>query len=349
MSIPDLRWMFLFWFSLCAGFAQAPPASTDRRITLDVLVTDKSGKPVPGLGQQDFTLLDNKQPQKILSFEAVQGGAATADPPVEVILLVDQVNTNFTSVSFERSQIEKFLKAAGGELPRPVSLAVLSDSGMSISNLTTRDGSALATELDKNQAGLRSITRSQGVYGAQDRIGVSLNALQQLADYETPRPGRTLVIWISPGWPFLTGPREILSDKEQQRLFGNIVGLSDRLRQARITLYSIDPLGTADAGSSRIFYYEEFVKGVKKPRQVQIGNLALQVLASQSGGRVLNSNNDITGEIAACVADANAFYVLTFDRLLGDGPNEYHSLDIKFDKPGLKALTRTGYYAQPAR
>jgi VWFA-related protein len=349
MSIQNLRWMSLFCFSLCAGFAQAPPASTDRRMTLDVLVTDKSGKPVPGLRQQDFTLLDNKQTQTILSFQAVQGGAATADPPVEVILLVDEVNTNFTSVSFERGQVEKFLKADSGELPRPVSLAVLSDSGMSIGNLTTRDGNALAAELDQNKAGLRSITRSQGVYGAEDRIGLSLNALQQLADYETPRPGRKLVIWISPGWPFLSGPRQELTEKDQQRLFANIVGLSDRLRQARITLYSIDPLGTADAGSGRVFYYEEFVKGVKKPRQVQIGNLALQVLATQSGGRVLNSNNDITSEIAACVADANAFYVLTFDRLLGDGPNEYHSLDMKLDKPLLKALTRTGYYAQPAR
>jgi hypothetical protein len=35
--------------------------------------------------------------------------------------------------------------------------------------------------------------------------------------------------------------------------------------------------------------------------------------------------------------------------LVGDGPNEYHALEMKFDKPGLKALTRTGYYAQPAR
>src|SRR5271156_4101926 len=100
-----------------SGFGQqsAPPANGDRHITLDVLVTNKSGKPVPGLQQQDFTLLDNKQPQKILSFEAVQGGAATADPPVEVVLLVDEVNTNFTHVSFERAQIEKFLKEGGGE------------------------------------------------------------------------------------------------------------------------------------------------------------------------------------------------------------------------------------------
>jgi hypothetical protein len=55
----------LFSLSLFSGFAQAPASSTDRHIVLDMVVTDKSGKPVAGLQQQDFTLLDNKQPRKI--------------------------------------------------------------------------------------------------------------------------------------------------------------------------------------------------------------------------------------------------------------------------------------------
>ena len=91
------------------------------------------------------------------------------------------------------------------------------------------------------------------------------------------------MIWISPGWPLLTDPRNELSSKDQQNVFHQIVALSDSLQKARITLYSVDPLGTADAGGFRTSYYEEFVKGVKKARQVQIGNLALQVLATQTG------------------------------------------------------------------
>jgi VWFA-related protein len=352
-----VRWISFVCLWAVSGLAQqpVPPAGGDRHITLDVLVTNKSGKPVTGLQQQDFTLLDNKQPQKILSFEAVdkseagaaQKSAATADPPVEIILLSDEVNTAFTRVAYEREQIEKFLQENGGQLPRPVSLAFLSDAGLKMSNITTQDGKALAADLSHNEAGLRSINRSQGVYGADDRIGLSLKALQQLADYETPRPGRKLVIWISPGWPFLSGPRIELSSKQQQGIFAQIVGISDSLRRARITLDSIDPLGTSDAGGFQTFYYEEFVKGVKKPNQTQIGNLGLQVIATQSGGRVLNSSNDVTGEIATCVADANAFYTITFEGLPGDGPNEYHALEIKLDKPGLKAFARTGYYAQP--
>jgi hypothetical protein len=103
----------------------------------------------------------------------------------------------------------------------------------------------------------------------------------------------------------------------------------------------------ADAGQFRTTEYMQFSKAVKTARQVQRGNLALQVLAYQSGGRVLNSSNDVAGEIATCVADASGFYVISFEGLAGDGPNEYHALEIKIDKPGLAARTRSGYYAQP--
>jgi VWFA-related protein len=316
-------------------------------MTLDVVVTDKSGRPFPGLQQQDFTLLDNKQPQKIMSFHAVEGGTATADPPVEVILLVDQVNTSFSKVTFERIEIEKFLRRNGGELARPVSMVVLSDSGTMVGNTSSRDGNAVIADMNQKKSGLGTIGRSQGFYGAGDRLQLSLHSLGQLADYEAPRPGRKLVVWISPGWALLSDPDLELTSKQQQGVFNSIVALSDRLRRARITLYAVDPSGTDDAGGFRTFDYKQFLKPVRKAGQAQFGHLALQVLAAQSGGRVLNSNNDVAGEIEACVADANAFYVLSFDGLTGDGPNEYHALEIKIDKPGLVARTRSGYYAQP--
>jgi VWFA-related protein len=316
-------------------------------MTLDVVVTDKSGRPVSGLQQQDFTLLDNKQPSKIVSFHAVEGGAATADPPVEVILLVDDVNTTISKVAFERDQIGRFLRRNGGELARPVSTVIFTDSGITIGDTSSRDGNAVIADFNQKRSGLRQIGRAQGFYGASDRLQLSLHSLEQLADYEAPRPGRKLVVWISPGWPLLSRPGVMLTSKDQQGLFNSIVALSDRLRKARITLYAVDPLGTEDALGFLMTQYKQFLKPVRKAGQAQVGNLALQVLAYQSGGRVLNSNNDVTGEIEACDADANSFYVLSFDGLPGDGPNEYHGIEIKIDKPGLKARTRSGYYAQP--
>jgi len=360
MSTRCCGWIYVLCFSLVSGLAQqngragqseppasVPPGSANHRMTLDVVVTDKSGRPLPGLQQQDFTLLDNKQPQKIMSFHAVEGGTATADPPVEVILLVDEVNTAPSKVAFGQIEIEKFLRRNGGELARPVSMVFLSDSGITVGNTSSRDGNAIIADLNQKKLDLRIIGRSQGFYGAGDRLQLSLRTLERFVDYEAANPGRKLVVWISPGWPLFSGPEVELTSKQRQGVFNSIVALSDGLRRAGITLYDIDPLGIADAGEFRTSSYKGFLKPVRKAGEAQFGDLALQVLAVQSGGLVLNSNNDVPGEIAACDADANAFYVLSFDSLPGDGPNDYHALEIKIDKPGLAARTRSGYYAQP--
>src|SRR6201996_928091 len=62
-----------------------PPSPAEGQIKLDVLVTDDSGRPVAGLEQKDFELLDNKKPQPLLSFRALDGlvGAGPGEPPVE--------------------------------------------------------------------------------------------------------------------------------------------------------------------------------------------------------------------------------------------------------------------------
>src|ERR1700722_11109095 len=80
----------------------------DRHLVLDVVVTDKSGKAVKGLEQKDFTALDNGHPQTILSFQASGSEGATTSvqsaEPLQIILLVDEVNTNFRRVAYERDE-----------------------------------------------------------------------------------------------------------------------------------------------------------------------------------------------------------------------------------------------------
>jgi VWFA-related protein len=331
-----------------AGPSLPATVSADRQIILDVQVTDKSGAPIRGLQQQDFTVLDDKRPQSILSFRSVNGEAAsTADPPVEIVLIVDAVNASPQAVAYEREEVKKFLLRNGGKLAQPVSLVVFADAGTKVQNGSSRDGNALAALYDQYETGVRSINRSEGFYGAAERFDMSLKTLTSIATDEGTSPGRKLMIWISPGWPLLTGPDIELSRKEQQQIFDSVVSASTVLRQARITLYSVDPLGLADSGGVRITYYEEFLKGLASPSRAVVADLSLQVLAVQSGGRVLNSSNSLTTEVANCAADADAFYVLSFNASRADRADEYHSLAVTVDKPGIKVRTRSGYYAQP--
>jgi VWFA-related protein len=309
------------------------------------VVTDKSGKAVSGLQQSDFTLIDNKQPEKILTFDALEGNAA--EPSTEVLLVVDRVNTTVQNSSNVREQVKKYLGQNGGQLPLPTSMIFFSDAGTNFQNAPSRNGNALLAEVDQSESGVRTVTRSQGIYGDVDRFQMSLRTLLSIATFEEKKPGRKILIWLSPGWPLLSGPRMQISAKEQQSLFGSVVATSVALQKARITLYSIDTLGVSDAGTLRTSYYKNFLKGVSAPKQAEPGDLGLPVIAVQTGGRVLNSSNDIGRQIASCIDDTSAWYVLSFESPRADGPDEYHKLDVKIDKPGLTARTRTGYYAQP--
>jgi VWFA-related protein len=338
---------FLLAALLCAAAAsaqgngpQTQPATG--KMQLDVVVTSKSGSPIADLQQQDFTLLDNKAPRAITAFKTVAGREA----PIRVVLVIDAVNTVYDRVAFERTEIDKFLRSEGGHLAYPTALAIFADKGLQIVQDFSSDGNLISVALNREDIGIRDIRRSAGYYGDVERFQLSIQALRQLVAAEAALPGRKIMLWVSPGWPFLSAAGAELDSKQQRGIFTDIVNLSTQLQQARITLYSVDPLGASEA-VGRDSYYKEFIKGVSKPSQVYPGNLGLQVLAVQSGGLAFSSTNNITGLLQKCLTDSVPYYEISFDTPAGGQRDEYHHLEIKLAKPDLTARTRQGYYAQP--
>jgi VWFA-related protein len=322
-------------------FAQELQQAEPGVIQLNVVVTPKSGEPVGGLQEKDFTVLDNKIARPITSFEAEDGSRE----PVEVILLIDSVNTNFSTIAYERTQIDKFLHANDGHLVHPMTLAVLGDKGVQLQKGFSNDGNAIASSLDAETIALRSIPRSTGFYGATERLDISIKALLGLTAHEQAKPGRKIILWVSPGWPLLAGTQGNLTDQQRKGIFDQLVSISGLLRQSRTTIYSINPLG-ANERLINTFNYENFLKGVSKVNDSNIGNLGLQVLATQSGGLVLSST-DVAGMLGQSLADTKAYYKLSIEAAPTEQKDVYHRLDVRVGEPGLTARASTGYYAEP--
>jgi VWFA-related protein len=328
--------------------AHQDSGSANPLITLDVIVANKSGKPQAGLQQQNFTLLDNKAPQKIVSFQAVDEPSVEAVPPVEVVLVIDTVNTSPQTLGNETLQIQKYLRQNDGKLAHPTSVIVFSDSGLKNLGDPTLDGNALSTAMDgKDVIGLHAMHQAAGTNGDFERLMSSIRKLYSLAGFEARKPGKKMVIWISPGWPMLAGAGQEMYSKGKEQLFSILVAVSTAIRQARITLYSIDPEGAGGNGVRSRFAYESYLKGVPSAKDVSPPNLSLPVFVTRSGGRVLTTGNDIGSQIDDCVTDTKAFYVLSFEGVSTERPDEYHALELKVDKPGLIVHTNAGYYAQP--
>ena len=126
---------------------------------------------------------------------------------MKIILLVDEVNTNFTRVAYEREQIKTFLLRNEGGLDHPLSMAFFSDKGTEIQNNSSRDGNALLASFDQHETGLRSIRRSEGFYGAVEKFQLSLTTLQSLTAKEAQVPGRKIVYLDQPGLAASLGPK----------------------------------------------------------------------------------------------------------------------------------------------
>jgi VWFA-related protein len=342
-------------------------------IILNVFVTDASGKPVAGLKQEDFTLLDNGQPRKLASFRSVRGSEGIA--PVRVVLMLDAVNNSPKGVSQDVKGIEQFLRQSQAQLTYPTSIALLSGSGAKVGQ-PSKDRDVLISEmstLTKNvhqfnctdtgggsQQVFTSIHLSTGATVIDDtpqgekpgclnqRFKVSVAALIKFAVGQEDTMGRVLLIWIGRGWPLLID-REFRTDSGaiQQNHFDNLVLISNTLREAQVTL---DAVFSPDLGRKvelRSDHDNTFFNGVPSEDQVRTSSLGLQVLAHQSGGLILTESKDLASEISKCVADAESYYVLSFDTPAASKPGEFHSLQVNTNQPGLKVRTNTAYYGLP--
>jgi hypothetical protein len=177
------------------------------------------------------------------------------------------------------------------------------------------------------------------------RFTSSIVALRRLAQQQVDVPGRVILIWMGPGWPLLTDHAFTPDPPDLKRnFFEQLVGVSTALREAQVTLDAIASPEDSPVQVSPDSH--DFADGVRTEEQVKAGNLGLHALAHQSGGEIDNSVRDVAGQISACVADAESYYVLAFDAPPAADFGEYHALAVKVDKPALDVRTNTLYYAE---
>jgi VWFA-related protein len=311
-------------------------ASDTGSIDITAEVADKTGKPITGLQVTDFKLLDNKHPEKILSFQAVDADHPPAIPP-KVRIILDAMNSNPLVVARERDGLSAFLKQNGGKLEYPTSIWMLGDDGLTQIAPASQDGTALFGALNSTQSFLRVINRSQGGWGDSERVGQALKLVREMVSPDSVTPGRKLVVFLSPGWPLLA----FWEGADLGVLFRDIVAISNGLRQSCMTFYTLDP---SSFGTANSFAYENYLKGAEKVSDAQYPDLSLQVLSEHSGGRVIIGGNDIQAEINNALRGAGTYYNLSFEAAAPHRGTQYHDIRLTVDKPHAKVHTTAGYY-----
>lgn len=279
--------------------------------------------------------------------------------------------------------IENFLHANGGVLLKPTMIYRVTEEGLFAMPHATMDGNELLRELQNPAqqpriwspsmiAGdIRTSVKSRGashdaVVKAELAARVtneSLVALGSIALEERRKPGRKLLFWLGNGWPVESGNAAGLSDFS--------IELLTRMREARINLWSAleaydvsgiatpatkidEALATDMQRESPTLVEKELSRDVNKnlveapkPDASDLRFLSLPIIAMRSGGGILDPSHDLAARIGERIAEEGTYYSLTFDPQRTSMVDEYHHLQITFDKPRLTAHAFEDYYDQP--
>jgi VWFA-related protein len=341
--------------------------SAEGLIRLDTTITDQAGKAVIGLRRDDFRLLDNGQPQKIIAFRASKS-------PSSIVILLDTLNLPPDLAAFERQHAAQFLRQNSGKLALPVIIYSLEDSGFFLAAKPSRDGEALATAVASDNkvdayflaphvhSPFKAVTDTSLDSAA---VLAGLRALGTIAAAEVAQPGRKLLFWIGPGLvnrgtggiaPYgnallrSSNPNELgystsgkKGEEVKRDLFQKILWFSVLLRQARVTVDCFS-IGEDNPATDA---WRPSLAAIPSAQQASWMNLFKNVLAVQSGGRAFLSSKSPVEPMNECVENAQTFYTFTFDPPLAAHADEYHSLKVELSQPTLTARTSTGYYDQP--
>jgi len=335
------------------------PDPSQGHIRVDITVTNKAGKTVPGLSEMDFTFLDNDRRQKIVTYQAFE--AAIFQPPtsLEIVLVIDELNmlanaqngSGKVELSEAAREVETFLRANRGVLQKPAMIYRLTSDGLFATPQPSMDGNELADEIE-NPRRQRQIWSPPRI--AKDivkiskgddvllRITHSLVALGSIAIEERRRPGRKLLYWIGNGWPIENRKAAGLSDLS--------IELLTRMREARINLWSALEWSFFDASGNAVpvtdYVFKEF-REEPKPDSTDLNYLSLPVIAARSGGGTLDTGHNLAAVIGENVKAQSNYYSFTFDPPRTTVIDDCHHLKMEIDKPDLTPHVFGTYYDQP--
>jgi VWFA-related protein len=339
---------------------------TTRIVVLDVVVTDKKHNLGPAtLTKDDFTVLEDGQPQTIRSFDvpsahampmpgvAVVHSAADltkiGDAPV-TILVIDELNSRFEDSSYSRQMLVKYLQTQPAVLKEPTVLMVASNRSFQQLHDYTQDRDALIMAVKKHMPEFpwRMDGSGNKGAGAVERMAQVLSALQQIAQASQGTPGRKNLIWVGNGFP--SADLVSLPADESALIEAAVRRVTTRLLTSRVTMYTINP--TADSTVTVEADTPDDLNttgGDAGPDPFGEGTVSFAMLAPATGGVSFMGRNDLNNVIGESIDKGQEYYTLSYTPTNNsEAAAKFRSIRIMMKDPNLRATTRDGYYPETA-
>jgi Ca-activated chloride channel homolog len=322
---------------------QAPPATSSQdagqkppvirvpvnQVVIPVTVKDGDGRLVADLGRGDFRIFEDNVEQKIAFFSAEAA-------PLSIILLIDndlkskdaeQVEASLRAVLSGLSNVDEvficrfdqFFHEGHGfttdqdrlltelkRMPLDESRPTVAPPSAAINNGPSINGHSATSDAPNITGALRNI-KGQPTKALDDAVYTSAQLLR-----DRGRDRRKIIVLISDG---------------QNGIRANKVSYDDAVKELLRTGISVYSVAVGSA-----FFDRKFNRLVN--------------YAHASGGEVYFAAKQNTMEelYAQVTEEARHQYTLAYSPSGTDKGKDYHEIDVRVERPGLKVVARQGYY-----
>jgi VWFA-related protein len=290
-------------------------------VSLYFTVHDKHGALIPHLTKDDFTVLEDKTPQKIKNF------AAENDQPLTLGILLDTSGSQQNVLPLEQQAGAAFLS----RVLRSKDEAFLISFDVNIDLLSdyTNNAHALAHAMDKAEINVG--TGGGGIPGAGQGPMPTSNTPRGTLLYDAVYEASHEKLQQETGRKAII----ILSDGEDQ---GSMKKLQDAIEAAQKTNTIVYVLLIAD----RAFY------GRGMYTMGYSGDSAMRKMAEDTGGRCIDVGNNgkkMEDAFSQIEEELRTQYVASYTPTNTKLDGTYRKIDLQVKGDGLKPQVRKGYYA----
>jgi VWFA-related protein len=357
--------------------SQAPTIEVSTRLVqASVVVEDKHGNPVTRLQKDDFTVLDEGQPQTVSVFSVTTNQISSAasvpmppdtftnrvsgsrDVPSNVaVILLDGLNTEFTDQAFARQQVIKFLLQI-----KPQDRVALYTLGKELKILHdfTGDASTLLAALMRYNGQLSPLLNAPnpvqsgsdfqtGPNARDDLIGEFFHnragkapAQDEAAFYWRERAQRTLfallqiVYHVSP----LPGRKTLIWVSGSFPLIPGYMFNGINAPDDRLVFADNLKEAARELNNSTVVVYPVDAHGLMSTRLDFANLVTMKTLAARTGGRAFYSTNDLRRAIREAIDESRLTYELGYYPTTEKWDGRFHRIKVNVKRKGLRVRTR---------
>lgn len=256
------------------------------------------------------------------------------------------------------SDMEVLKRIVSKQYGKASPLIARTQTGEDSSNLEGSVGGAGGAAVAAFQSFLSSTVN--GDAQTYQRMTLTLDAFDLLARYLANIPGRKNLVWFSGSFPLALDQDNAISQYTANSFSGSNSDTQVRrvitlLASAHVAVYPVDCRGVQASSTIAAEYVGNTPNNgnpanFNNDKQSFEHNMALEHstmerLASNTGGRAIMNENDLTKATAKAIEIGSNYYTISYTPANGDWKGDFRKIEIKVPEKNYTLAYRHGYYA----